>query len=99
MSYLLVIKPSAENDITDIYTWYNQEQRGVGDTFIDQLEKSLEFIKKNPEQYQIRYKDIRMVKVNQFPICLHYTIEGNTVFIHAALSTSRDPQRWKKRIL
>lgn len=97
MSYRLVIKPLAEKDIAETYTWYNQEQVGLGDTFLDQLERSLEFLKKNPAQYQIRYKDVRMVKLNSFPICLHYTIEENTVFVHAAFSTSRDPQLWKKR--
>jgi len=96
MSYSLVIKPLAEKDIAETYKWYNQEQEGLGDTFLDQLERSLEFIKKTPAQYQIRFKDVRMVKVNRFPICIHYTIEENTVFVHAALSTSRDPQLWKK---
>ena len=38
MSYTLVIKPLAEKDITETYTWYNQEQEGLGDTFLDQLE-------------------------------------------------------------
>lgn len=98
MSYTLVIKPLAEKDIAETYTWYNEEQEGLGDTFLDQLERSLEFIEKNPGQYQIRYKEARMVKINRFPICLHYTIEEDTVFIHAVLSTSRDPQIWKKRI-
>lgn len=99
MNYRLVIKPLAEKDIAETYTWYNQEQERLGDSFLDKLEKSLDFLKKNPAQYQIRYKDVRMVKVNRFPICLHYTIEENTVFVHAALSTSRDPQLWNKRNL
>lgn len=98
MSYRLVIKPLAETDIVESFTWYNQEREGLGDIFLDQLERSLEFIEMNPGQYQIRYKEVRMVKVNHFPICLHYTIEENTVFIHAVLGTSRDPQIWKERI-
>ena len=97
MSYRLVIKPLAEKDIEESYRWYNQEREGLGDIFLDQLERNLEFIEMNPEQYQTRYKEVRMAKINRFPICLHYTIEGNTVFIHAVLSTSRDPQIWKKR--
>lgn len=97
MNYQLVIKPLAENDIIETYGWYNQEQGGLGDIFLDQLERSLEFIKKNPAQYQIRYKEVRMAKVNRFPVCLHFTIEEDTVFVHAALSTNRDPQLWRKR--
>jgi toxin ParE1/3/4 len=99
MNGRLVIKPLAEKDITESYTWYNQEQEGLGDTFLEELEKSFDLIEMNPDLYQIRYKEVRMAKINRFPICLHYTIEGNTVFIHAVLSTSRDPQIWKKRTL
>jgi hypothetical protein len=76
MTYVLVIKPLAEKDITEIYTWYNQKEKGMGDTFLDQFEKTLDFVKKNPEQYQIRYKDVRMVKVNRFPVCLQLTLHN-----------------------
>jgi hypothetical protein len=96
MSYRLVIKPLAEKDITELYTWYNKEREGLGDNFLDELERSLEYVEMNPEQYQIRYKEVRMTKINLFPICLHYTIEGSKIFIHAVLSTSRDPQIWKR---
>lgn len=62
MSHMLVIKPLAEKDIIETYTWYNEEQEGLGDTFLDQLERSLEFIEKSPRQYQIRYKEVRNSK-------------------------------------
>ncbi len=97
MSYRLVIKPLAEKDIVEIFAWYNQEKEGLGDTFLGQLEKTFEFIEQNAEQYQIRYKEVRMVKVNRFPICVHYTLEDGTVFIHAVLATRRDPSLWNQR--
>ena len=33
MSYRLVIKPLAEKDIEESYTWYNQETAGLGHSF------------------------------------------------------------------
>jgi len=66
MSYRLVIKPLAEKDIEESYTWYNQEKAGLGHSFLDQLERSFEFIEMNPGQYQVRYKDVRMAKINRF---------------------------------
>jgi toxin ParE1/3/4 len=98
MSYRLIIKPLAENDIKECYAWYTRKQEGLGDNFLDEFERSLEFIERNPEQYQTKYKAVRTTKVNRYPICVHYTIEENTIFIHAVTSTSRDPQIWKERI-
>ena len=97
MRFRLIIKPLAEKDIEELYTWYNREQEGLGDDFLNELERSLELIASNPNQYQIRYKEVRMTKINRFPICLHHTVEKETVFIHAVLSTSRNPLIWRKR--
>jgi toxin ParE1/3/4 len=97
MSYRIVIKPLAEKDIVELYTWYNQEKEGLGDDFLTELERSLEFIKANPYQYQIRYKGVRMTKINSFPICLHHTVQEEVVFVHAVLSTHRNPRIWEKR--
>ena len=64
VSYRLVIKPLAELDISETYAWYNVEQEGLGDAYLDQLERSLKFIEKNPKQYQIRFKGVRMILRN-----------------------------------
>jgi plasmid stabilization system protein ParE len=97
MAYKLIIKPLAERDITETYQWYNEKQAGLGDDFLNELERSLDFIKANPNQYQIRYKEVRMTKVRRFPICLHYTLTEHLIFVHAVLSTSRNPRIWKER--
>lgn len=96
MSFRLIIKPLAERDILESYHWYNQQSPGLGDDFLSELENILHFIESNPNQYQIRYKNIHMAKVHSFPFCIHYTIENETVFIHAVLSNMRDPENWNK---
>ena len=98
MIYRLIIKPSAEKDMEEAYVWYNQKQDGLGNRFLDQVERSLQYVVNNPHQYQFRYKEVRMIKVNRFPFCLHYTVEVDAIFVHAVLSTSRNPEIWKIRM-
>ena len=97
MSYQILLKPLAELDINESYTWYNEEREGLGDDFLSELEKSQELIREKPYHYQVRYKEVRMVQVKRFSFCLHYTIEGETIIVHAVLSTDRNPRIWKKR--
>ena len=97
MGYNVIIKPLAEQDIAESYQWYNEKQAGLGDDFLSELDRSLEFIRTNPLLYQVRYKEIRMVKLGRFPICLHYMIKKEVIFIQAVLSTYRNPRIWKKR--
>ncbi|MBT1704826.1 type II toxin-antitoxin system RelE/ParE family toxin [Chryseosolibacter indicus] len=79
MSYCLIVKPLAEKDIEEIYSWYNQQRVGLGDIFLTELERSFDFIEKGPAQYQVRYKEVRMTQIKSFPICVHYTIEEDTI--------------------
>lgn len=97
MAYNLIIKPLAELDIAESYQWYNGKQEGLGDEFLNELDRSLESITINPHQYQVRYKAIRMAKLRRFPICLHYLIREEAIFVQAVLSTYRSPKIWRKR--
>ena len=97
MIFNQIVKPLAEKDIAELYVWYNKEREGLGEGFLDELEISLKLTTENPFQYQVRYKGVRMKKIQRFPVCLHFTIEDKTVFVHAILSTSRNPRVWEKR--
>lgn len=97
MTYRLIVKPLAEQDITQSYLWYNEQREGLGEEFLNELERSIQQIIANPHQYQIRYKEIRMAKIRRFPFCLHYLTSGETIFVLAVLNTSRDPRIWRKR--
>ncbi len=97
MDYRLIIKPLAEEDIIGLCNWYDRKQNGLGGDLLNELERSVVLIQANPLQYQVRYKEVRMAKVRRFPICLHYTVAGETIFVHAVLSTYRNPRIWKER--
>ena len=35
MRWNLIVRPEAEQDITDAYDWYDEQRKGLGDEFWD----------------------------------------------------------------
>ena len=47
----LTIRKKAELDISDIYKWYEDQQYGLGESFLKELKTSLSKVLKNPNSY------------------------------------------------
>ena len=92
--YKLIIKPSAENDLSYAANWYNQKRVGLGYEFLQAIESRLDFIKRNPNHYQIIHKSIRRGLTHRFPYAIFYTIEHRTIYILAVLHTSKNHKSW-----
>lgn len=98
MAYDLIIKTLAEKDITQAVEWYAKQSKQLSLELLDSIEKCLESIKENPEHYQKRYIEIRVVFTQKFPYGIYYTVEGNIVFVHAILHTKRNPETGIERL-
>ncbi|WP_420580579.1 type II toxin-antitoxin system RelE/ParE family toxin [Reichenbachiella sp.] len=97
MKYKLVIKPLAEVDLKEIANWYESKKSGLGLAFLEAVDTKIQLLNTNPKAYQKRYKGSRLTLVKRFPYAIHYTLEKNFIYIHAVLSTSRNPKIWKGR--
>jgi hypothetical protein len=75
---------------------YESKQKGLGKKFTFQVRQKIDFIKKNPDAFAIRYDDIRTAVLDVFPFMIHYTIDKSfkTFIISSVLHTSRDPEIW-----
>lgn len=96
MEYDLIIKPDAELDIAEAMRWYDEKQAELGLRFAADLDQKIMKVQANPLHYQVRYKSVRMAFLDIFQDAIHFTVERNTVYVHAVLGTSRDPQLWNK---
>lgn len=95
MSSTLIIKPSAEEDITDAFLWYQQQQVGLGVFFVNEIDKALDLITVFPNAFEVRYEKVRIVFTDRFPFGVHYIFEKERIFVLAVLHTSSDPSNWK----
>lgn len=99
MTYRLIIDPFAKTDIRQCIDWYDMQQSGLGDRFLDAVFEILDFIENNPNSFQIKYRDTRIAPVKNFPMMVHYTIdkENKTIPVLAVLHASRNPNIWNER--
>lgn len=72
MSFSLIVKPEAEKDLHEAYDWYEEQQAGLGESFIQQVDQVFDQLLNNPKSFQKRYKEVRMNFTNQFPFGVHY---------------------------
>lgn len=93
------LSQEAEDDMLEAYIWYEQQNPGLGEEFLESLDKASLAIVQNPDTYRIRYKKkVRAFVVERFPYLILYTLEKNEVNVIAVFNTSRSPKSWKERI-
>ncbi|MBC9795442.1 type II toxin-antitoxin system RelE/ParE family toxin [Sinomicrobium weinanense] len=93
MACKLLIKPRAEYDMAEAISWYESKSPGLGQKFIDQVEKYVKEIQQNPEHYQIRRKPYREAYIRSFPFVIIYEVLADTVVVYSVFNTYRNPQR------
>jgi len=98
VKYGLIIRPEAEADPVQAYTWYESQLAGLGAEFFLVVEASLAAAQRNPKQYQVIYRRIRRALTRRFPFGIFFLIRRRTVIVLAVLHASRDPRVWQERV-
>jgi toxin ParE1/3/4 len=98
MSYNYNLSREAEDDMLEAYVWYERQKPGLGEEFLESLDKASQAILQNPATYRTRYKKkVRAFLVERFPYLILYVLQKNDVNVISVFHTSRDPKVWKKR--
>jgi plasmid stabilization system protein ParE len=93
MSFELIFKPLAREEIAEAYRWYQQPQINMAAAFLLELERISRFITQNPLLYQRVEGDIRRANFNRFPYSLFYVIDGQTINVLSCFHQHRRPRR------
>jgi plasmid stabilization system protein ParE len=97
MSYTLVVKEEAKEEIEEAYQWYEAQQEGVGEEFLNSLDNTFGRITENPDLFPEKYKSHRVVVLDRFPFLVVYWKEESTVIVSAVFHTSREPnEKYRK---
>lgn len=97
MNYVLVFRVEARNELDEAYSWYESQQLGLGDDFLELVEETLNRICQMPESYPAVYRDVRRSIVRRFPYTIYYRIVSSRVIITAVFHGRRDPTDWQAR--
>jgi hypothetical protein len=93
MAYKLIVKPEADFEMFEAINWYVDKDMNLGLRFASELKSTLHYIKLQPENFQKKYRNIRICFTKTFPYGIHYIIEENTIYVLAILHTSRNPRK------
>ena len=75
----------AHEEYIETYGWYEEKQAGLGDRFMDSVEKRLQQISEHPEYFGKRRNNrFREAKVEHFPYMIVYEFLKQKGFIHIA---------------
>ena len=91
------VRPEAAQDIEEAASWYEEQSRGLGREFLEEVDRSLQRIAEQPELYPSVHRGIRRALIHRFPFGVFYGVEADSIVVVAVMHGSRDPQRWKQR--
>ena len=97
MTYTIVIRPEAEQDIQSTFAWYEENRLGLGHDFLLQVDAGLQWIQRHPAVHPADYKEVRTHVLKRFPYKVIYRIESDHIIILAVLHGKRGPTVMTKR--
>jgi plasmid stabilization system protein ParE len=74
MSGRLIVRPSAEEDLSEARDWYEAQRPGLGGEFLTAVDECFEHIIDFPELFGVEYKGVRPAGLRRFPYVVYYRI-------------------------
>ena len=97
MKYDLIIRPEAEQDIQEAFSWYEDRVSGLGREFLRCVDVTFSQIHRSPILFPSVYKNVRRILTRRFPFGVFYIIVNGKIVVLAVLHVRRDPALWQKR--
>lgn len=83
-----------EEDQLGAALWYDEQQSGLGDDFLNECEAVIASLATNALLYSVRFEDVRCVRLRRFhSYGVYYVVRGDEVRLLAIHHGARDP-RW-----
>lgn len=98
MKNRVIIRPEAENDLKEAFSWYEDKRKGLGYDFLLQVDAGLRFIERNPEISPPEYKGTRKHLIKRFPYKMIYLVEKERIIVLAVIHGKRNPNLTKQII-
>lgn len=94
----LSLRPKAKKDIDEAAQWYHERSAGLGDDFLEAVERAIDGIEEYPFAFAVVHKNIRRSLLSKFPYALFYTVRESESEVRLAIigcfHVRRDPLLW-----
>ena len=76
--------------------WYEAQQEGLKNKFLSELKLGIDYLSKDPYNFQKRHRDVRVLFIQIFPFGIHFVIQDAIVKVIAVFHMGRDPKNWTR---
>jgi len=90
VKWAVLIRPRAEEDLRQARRWYESQRAGLGDEFLDEVNRAVLLLEEQPERRPVYYRGFRRLLTRRFPYKLFYRIETVLVIVVRVLHAKRD---------
>ena len=97
MKRMIFIRPEAEQDMREAYSWYEAQMPGLGANFLLHVDAAFRSVQRYPLQYPVIYRNARRCLVRRFPYSIIYVVEDKRIVVLAVFHAKRDPKSWQTR--
>ena len=96
----VIIRMEAEVDITDAAIWYHNEQPGLGQEFLGEIESVIAKAAENPFRFQClrRKPEVRRALMDRFPYRVFFVRRPGSIVVFRVLHGARHDREWKRKI-
>ena len=88
---------AAEEEMTAAARFYERQCPGLGQRFLDEVERAMTFIQDMPEASPVIHSSVRRKLLRHFPHALLYRLEPERIIVLAVMHLRRKPGYWKDR--
>ncbi len=90
--YQFILKPRAVLMSKDAYDWYEEQQRGLGEIFLTELDNCYRKLQLQPAANSKVEKNYRQVRLRRFPYVIVYEIIKTDIVVFSVFHTRRSPK-------
>ena len=93
----VLIQPSALADLAEAFDFYERQEIGLGDYFIERLYTEIDSLSVNAGIHGKRFGYFRLLS-KRFPFAVYYHLESGNVYVRAVLDLRKDPEQLEKKL-
>lgn len=89
---------AVREDIDLAYSWYEDQQVGLGERFLESIGDVVSKIQIQPGRFGRIRGEVRAGMPRDFPYVVYFRLEESRIVVLAVLHGRRDPQEWLRRV-
>ena len=89
MSFYIKLSDEARLDLSEANAYYFSISKSLNAKFNQDIFESIDRIALNPDHFQKRYRNIKIVFSKTFPFGIHYLVEEDTIYVQRILHQKR----------